>query len=34
MSEMEFKRYAETGDIILFETDNVGAAIQRTVTRS
>ncbi|KRX03224.1 hypothetical protein PPERSA_09236 [Pseudocohnilembus persalinus] len=34
LTEIEFKRFCETGDVLLFETDNIGAVLQRKVTRS
>jgi palmitoyltransferase len=34
MSEYEFKRIAESGDLVLFETDNIGALVQRKITNS
>ena len=34
MTELEFQRVSETGDIMLFETDNIGANLQRKITFS
>lgn len=34
MTEQDFKKVVETGDVILFETDNVGAILQRKITGS
>lgn len=34
MTEKEFCRIAETGDILLFYTRNTGAKIQRAITNS
>ena len=34
ITEREFLRQGETGDIILLETDHIGAALQRKITGS
>lgn len=34
LTEEEFKEFAETGDILLFSTDNVAAKLQRGLTGS
>jgi hypothetical protein len=34
ITEREFLQQGETGDIILLETDHIGAAIQRKITNS